>query len=337
MMARISLSIGLLAFCGSLPSAAIDLALGDVVVLDPSKDAVVRVRPGDYDAGNPLANQAIITQGGNVKTPHDVAIGDGEIFVTDRSDEVIIRVDLATGTQTLVPLQSSLKPRGIALDSQGMLLVGDALSFNLVQVDPGSGAVVNLSPSISLNPALYIALGSGDAIYILESGQGLQRIDVAQQTATTVGDGALDGIAFDPATGDLFSAGSANIFRYVPGSYTSANPTANRSSVFDDDANDVAVLPGGDLVATNAGNVDLLRINPVTKDGTTVANGGNLLIPSGLAVVVPEPVFAAAAVASLATLARLGVLAARSRRRVETPSALSRAAGALDPDRRRTR
>ncbi len=317
MTTRISISIGFLAICGSLPAAAIDLALGDVVVLDPSKDAVVRVRPGDYDAGNPLANQAIITQGGNVKTPHDVVIGDGELFVTDRSDEVIIRVDLASGAQTLVPLQSSLKPRGIAIDSQGMLLVGDSLSFSLVQVDPDTGAVANLSPSIFLNTPLYIVLGSGDTIYILEAGQGLQRIDVAQQTATKVGEGALDGIALDPATGDLFSADSADIFRYVPGSYTSANPTANRTSVFADDANDVGVLPGGDLVATNSGNVDLLRINPVTKVGTTVANGGNLLIPSGLAVVVPEPVFGATAAVSLATLALLGGRrspAARSRR-----------------------
>ncbi len=97
----------------------------------------------------------------------------------------------------------------------------------------------------------------------------------------------------------------ADIFRYIPGNYTSANPIANRTSVFGDDANDVGVLPGGDLVATNSGNVDLLRINPVTKVGTTVANGGNLLIPSGLAVVAPEPASGAAAAVSLAALVLL--------------------------------
>ena len=305
MMARLGISLGLLLMCGSLPAAAVDLAVGDVVVLDPSNDVVVRVRPDEYDAGNPLANQAIVAQGGNIKTPHDVAIGDGELFITDRSDEVIIRVDLATGTQTLVPLQFSLRPRDIAIDSQGMLVVGDALSFNLVQVDPDTGAVGNLSPSIFLNTPVYIVLGAGDAIYILEAGQSLQQIDVAQQTITKVGEGALGGIALDPATGDLFSAGSADIYRYVPGNYDSGNSTANRTSVFDDNASDVGVLPGGDLVATNSANVDLLRIDPATGIGTTVANGGNLLIPSGLAVVVPEPAVGAAAAVSVAALALL--------------------------------
>jgi streptogramin lyase len=290
---------------GGSSASGVELLPGDVVVLESTNDSVVRVRPSSFVEGNPAANQVVITQGNLIANPYDVAIGDGVLFVTDKSNESIVRVDPDTGAQSLVPLDPSFQPRGIAIDSRGKLLVGDQRNFALLEIDPDTGAAATLTPGISLNTPNYVDLGPGDEIFIAESGWGLSRIDPGLQQATRVAGSLVSGkgLVVDPQTRDLYSSSSTEISRFDPDGYNPANPDGNREVVFADDATDVGLLPNGHLVATNAGNSDLLQIDPQTKVGMRVANGGHLLIPTGLAVVLPEPEPGAATGALTAGLA----------------------------------
>lgn len=315
-------------------AAAFDLLPGDVVVLDQVNDSVVRVRPADYDAGDPTANQTVITQGGFFEVPYDVAIGDGELFVTDSSADIIVRVALSDGSQSVVgggvgvnvggsPLLG-FDPRGIAIDSRGMLVVGDTGLDKILEVNPATGGAADFTPSIFLAGPSYVLVDPTDRFYILDGGL-LVRITPMGQIAETVGSSTSRGLARDPQSGNVYVAGASDIFRYDPEAYDPQNTAANRTVVFDDDGSDVGVLPGGDLVATNSGGSHLLRIDPVTMIGTRIAHGGNLVLPTGLAVMAPEP---GSMASELTAFVAVAILSAHRVRRRSHRAALRRARSA---------
>lgn len=186
---------------------------------------------------------------------------------------------------------------GRPADPRGKLLVGDDNSSELFEIDPDTGAAASLTSGMLLNTPRYVDLGPGDEIFIAEAGQGLSRIDPDLQLATRAASSLVSGkgLVVDKQTRDLYSSSSTEISRFDPDSYNPANPDANREVIFGDDATDVGLLPNGHLVAINSGGSDLLQIDPQTKVGTRVAEGGNLLIPTGLAVVLPAPEPGAAA------------------------------------------
>jgi sugar lactone lactonase YvrE len=269
---------------------AVTLVAGDVVVLETNSDSVVRVKPGQYDPADKGANQTVITQGNLISNPGDVAIGDGVLYVTDTTNETIVRVDTATGNQSLVDTKVSgtsidIRPRGIALDSKGKLVVSDRIRFEILEIDPDTGETASLTPNLFLAGPGALALDSQDRIYVLD-GSTIVRITPAGQVLERIASGGgYDGIAVDDQSGMVYSSGPSEIFRINPETYTDADPSANRTTVFDDDGEDLGVLANGDLVATRADNTDLLRINPDTGASSIAAEGGNLLITGGLAVV----------------------------------------------------
>jgi len=269
---------------------AVTLTAGDVVVLEPNSDAVVRVKPGQYDPADKGANQEVITQGNLIGNPGDLAIGDGVLYVTDETNDTIVRVDTATGNQSLVDVNVggtpiSIRPRGIALDSKGKLVVSDRIRFEILEIDPDSGETASLTPNLFLAGPDALALDSQDRIYVVD-GSTIDRITPAGQIDERIASGGgYRAVTVDDQTGMVYAAGSSEIFRINPETYTDADPFANRTVVFDDNGVDVGVLANGDLVATGADNTDLLRINPNTGASSIAAEGGNLLIAGGLAVV----------------------------------------------------
>ena len=292
---------------------------GDVFVLDGSNDAVVRVDPDAYSAGSPPSNQTLVTSGNLLSSPFDVAIGDGALFITDRGLGGIVRVDLATANQSQVPVNVggtpfALDPRGIAIDAQGRLLVLEGDLFTIVRIDPVTGAVADLTPSIFFGGLAYIDLGPGDAIFVTETDGTIVRVLPQTQQRQTVGSvlGA-QGLVVDDQTGLIYVADSSDdvVVRIDPAAYEPGNPAANRQLVSDDplltNPADIGLLPDGDLVVTNSsgGNVEMVRIEVASGAATTVAMGGDLTAPTGLAVVVPEFHAPAAGVLALATLAAL--------------------------------
>lgn len=273
-----------------VPAGAVSLSAGDVVVLETNSDSVVRVKPDLYDPADKGANQAIITQGNLIANPEDVAIGDGVLYVTDRNNDTIVRVDPANGTQSLVDVNVggtplNIQPRGIAIDSNGKLVVADRTSFQVLEIDPDTGEAASLTPNIFLAGPTALDLDSQDRIYLVD-GSEIVRITPAGQVEERIArGGSYTGIAVDDQTGMVYSSSSTEIFRIDPETYDDSDPFANRTTVFDDNGAAVGVLADGDLVATRADNTDLLRINPNTGASSIAAEGGNLLITGGLAIV----------------------------------------------------
>ena len=285
--------ISFLLVCVS-PAEAVTLDPGDVIVLETTNDAVVRVRPAEYDPNNKSANQTIIsdqnTPGNLLSNPYDVAIGDTALYVTDPTEDIIVRIDIATGAHSLVNVNvggtplTPFEPRGIAIDSNGKLVVADRGSFAVLEIDPDTGAAASFTPNIILGGPLRLALDDDDTIY-LQDVSSIMRITPANQVSERVGSGADDGIVLDRESGLLYSADFPGIYRYDPETYDPQDPFVNRTEVFDDDAEALALASNGDLFATRSKNTDLLRINLSNGTSSIAAEGGALLIPSGLAVV----------------------------------------------------
>jgi DNA-binding beta-propeller fold protein YncE len=311
------ISIALLLLACAPTAAAAEGVPGEIFVLDTLNDAVVRVDPAAYEAGNPPSNQTLVISGELISNPTDVAISDGELFVADRGLGGIVRIDLSDLSQSQGPVNVggnplSLDPRGIAVDSQGKLLVPDGDLFTIVQIDPVTGAAADLTPSIFFGGMGYIDLGPGDEIFMVESDGTIVRVLPQTQQRENVGSSlGAEGLAVDPQTGFIYVANSSDdtVVRIDPSAYEPGNSAANRVTISDDplltNPEDIGLLPGGDLVATNSsgGNVEMVRVNVATGAAATVAMGGSLTAPSGLAVIsVPEPGPAAMHALALATL-----------------------------------
>jgi DNA-binding beta-propeller fold protein YncE len=329
--------LGCLALALLAPTAApLEGTPGEVFVLDTLDDAVVLVHPGAYETGDPPPNQRLVTSGNLLSNPTDVAIGDGELFVADRGLGGLVRIDLSDMSQSQVPVNVGsnplpLDPRGVVLDSGGKLLVPDGDLFTIVQVDPLNGAAADLTPSIFFGGMGRIDLGPGDEIFMVESDGTIVRVLPQTQQREDVGSvlGAR-GLAVAAQTGLIYVTNSTDdtVVRIDPDAYVPGDSSANRVTISDDplltNPEDVGILPGGDLVVTNSsgGNFEMVRVTVSSGAATTVAMGGSLTAPSGLAVVLaPGP--SAAALRALA-LAALGGLARRRGARAEDAAARMR-------------
>jgi DNA-binding beta-propeller fold protein YncE len=139
----------ILSLTGVDDAAALTLKLGDILVVDAAT-GVIHIDPE-------TGTQTIITQGGFLNTSNNTALAialeeNGQILVLDvaitfadgSSRAGIVRVDPATGTQTLVTTGNLLTfPRGIAVEPDGQIVVVDQMANTpprVIQVDPVTGS-----------------------------------------------------------------------------------------------------------------------------------------------------------------------------------------------------
>jgi streptogramin lyase len=243
-----------LSFSGALYNpfgVAIDAA-GDLLVADPAlgvggsvKGRVLRI---DGETGAQALRPIL---GRFLEDPVDIAIAeDGELFVLQRlARQDLVRIDPVTENQTAVfgePVRSLGNPLGLAIASDGDLLVTDTDDDRVVKLDPALPlGSINLVPVDGLLDPVGITRAPWGTLY------------VASPELRAV-------YAVDPTTGARQLVSSFGLFQ------------APR---------DVAVAADGMLYVVDSVAAAIFAVHPVTGAQTLVASGGFLTTPAGIAVV----------------------------------------------------
>ena len=196
---------------------------GSIVVVDLLRLAVIRVDP---KTGNrSTVSGLVVGNGPGFTQPVDIAVGgDGTLYVTEPDANVVgqgpivLAIDPGTGDRTIVSSQNVgsgpiAAPGGIEVESDGSLLVMDALLPGLLRVDPANGDRTLLSGSgAGTGPAFIspggIVLEGNGAVLVVDSGlRAVLRIDLTTGDREIVsGAGAGSG----PAFGAAFDIGLTN-------------------------------------------------------------------------------------------------------------------------------
>lgn len=204
---------------------------GELLVADPGSQKIVRIRAGGA--------QTVVAAAGVFVSPArlTVSAANGEIFVADRSANLIVRVDPVTGSQTSVASISS--PAGVAFEKTGMLLVTSGA--RLMRVDPASGASVVVSQNGSfVTPGDITVNSRGDALVVDQSAGAVIRVDTGTGAQAIVASG-----------GNL--TGPRGISAATPTSLLIAGGSAPRAVVSVTDSGTQTLLASGGNFATPAG------------------------------------------------------------------------------------
>jgi FtsP/CotA-like multicopper oxidase with cupredoxin domain/sugar lactone lactonase YvrE len=130
--------------------------------------------------------------------PTGVVIGeDGHYYVAELGARAVIRVDKATGAETIVSSGGHFaSPSGIAVSTDGHLLVVDHGSDKVIHVHPTTGQQQVVSSGGHLQAPIGIAVDSlGNALVVDMSGDKLILIEHGSGTQTVIAQGGLlDGI-----------------------------------------------------------------------------------------------------------------------------------------------
>lgn len=205
--------------------AAARAASGDIYVSEPfagpaDVGAVIRVDPSS-------GQQAILAQQQDLPTTETNQIAfepPGSVVVATGAAKKVVRVDLATGAQTVLTSDGNLTGvNGIAVAPSGQIVVTD-VSNKVIGIDPNpphAQSVISNSLLIS-NPKGIVAAPNGDLFLVVAGGiAGI--LKVSGGTTTQVSQSGVVTYANPQAVtrtdnGDLFVAnrGGSNILR-VPG------------------------------------------------------------------------------------------------------------------------
>jgi glucose/arabinose dehydrogenase len=256
--------------------------------------------------------QTTVSSGGVFHDPFGVAVeADGKILVADpptvdKQGEVIapggvIRVDPDSGAQTTVFSGGALvRPRGIAVEADGKILVADAGPRGglggVIRVDPVTQAQTTVFSGGALVRPFGVAVEADGKILILDHHAfgglgGVIRVDPVTQAQTTVFSGGAfvkpRGIAVE-ADGKILVA-DAGAFGGLGGVIRIDPVTQAQTTVFSGGALmtpfGVAVEADGNILVAFGGSGGVIRINSVTQAQTPVSSSGALVTGAGVAVV----------------------------------------------------
>ena len=283
----------------SAPSAITVDATGDLYIADSKADAVLEFTPGSTKG---------VSIGKGLKSPSGVAVnGFGNVYIADTGNSQIVEVPTIQGalsnaaqfvalkstdvlgtvvtttttgtdtTTTTTPGMVLKNPTGIALDSNGSLLIADTGNNRIVYVPYTSGAfsVSNSLPvGTSISSPLAVALDPSGNLYVANSGSG-QLLRFPSGYATTsqelVADGYSNpsGLTTD-AAGTLFlvDQGNQRMLRIpsLNGNLDLNNATEVGSSIADPYG--IAIDASGTLYVTDSTNAAAYSItrNASTQD-----------------------------------------------------------------------
>ena len=211
--------------------------------------------------------------------PEGVAVdAAGNLYIADRFNRRIRRVDAATGIITTVAgsgeggfsgdggpaTETALSfPAGVALDGAGNLLIGDTLNLRVRKVDAVTGILTTLAGSgerillgeggpataATLTFPHGVAVDASDNLFIADtSNDRIRKVDAASGIITTVAGSGESGFFGDagPATTAMLSGPSG-----------------------------VAADASDNLFIADAGNVRIRKVDAATGIITTVAGNGN--------------------------------------------------------------
>jgi sugar lactone lactonase YvrE len=250
---------------------AVDPASGRVYVADRDaapngQGAVIRIDPAGYQAGNPAANQQVVSSGGQLEEPTDVFVErGGTLLVADGGGlGGVIRVDPANGAQSRV--FDFAAATGVAADVFGTVYAARSIGANEVRRAASGDTTPDLVTSNGfLNVNGHLAFEPDGTFVIVDVG------------ATGSPDGQV--IRVDP---DLIDTG---------------HPEVNQSLLSDAvnlvDPRGVALGAAGELYVTDpgaeAGAGAIYRVDPNDGAQTLVATGAPLDSPIGIDVARRAP------------------------------------------------
>lgn len=176
----------------------------------------------------------------------------GDILIADGQANAIIRVDPATGAQTVISSGGSLLgPIGLALDAAGNILVVN-YARDVIRVDPVTGVQTVVSSGGFFVIPYDIAIDAAGQILVVD-------------TDAFGGSGGI--IRVDPVTGAQTAVSSGGNFQGPAGITLDA---AGQIFVADADA--------------FGGSGGIIRVDPVTGAQTVVSSGGDFVGPVRIAV-----------------------------------------------------
>src|SRR5262245_25296240 len=153
------------ALATAAPAGAVELSVGDIVVVDPDEPfdndgRLIRIDPATGQ--QTLISDNTISGPNLFNRPSGVEIArDGTLLVTDANATAVIAVDPATGQQSLVSNNTISgpnlldSPKGIKIDPSGRILVADQESDSVVAIDRATGQQTLVSNNAVSGPDLF--------------------------------------------------------------------------------------------------------------------------------------------------------------------------------------
>jgi streptogramin lyase len=136
----------------SVPDSVLVDADGTILVADDGFGGVLR-----YD---PAAGSVLETFVGLLGVVRQMAFApDGTLLVANADGPTVVRVDLGTGTSSIVTTGAAgFEPVGVAVEDSGQLVVTSHSQSRIVRVDPGTGAITDLWVGAPLDRPEQIAI-----------------------------------------------------------------------------------------------------------------------------------------------------------------------------------
>jgi len=216
------------------------------------------------------------------ESPKSVAIGD--LLVLDQRSRTLFRLDMASGTQTVLSQGAGLSsPQGAAIRSSGALVIADPAG--LFEVAPSTGAQRRFSDALTTDLSLQAVFDAAGDVLVLES-TGITRVPfvyggIAAQTplVTLPAGGALsvfigDSLARE-SSGNLlvtgFGPAGDGIFRIG----ATGTPVTKVTPGFSGDTwQDLAIEASGQILAVGTRNgvgAGVFRVDPVSGNRTALS------------------------------------------------------------------
>jgi sugar lactone lactonase YvrE len=233
----------------------------------------------------------------------------GDILVADRMAGGIVRVDPASGEQSLFSIgQSFVSPRSIAIAPNGGIFVSDNDAFGggggIIRVDPRTGTQTVVATGGSFADPSGIALAPNGDLLVADGeafggGGGILRVNPSTGAQTVVAQGgrfvAPIGVALAPS-GEIYVADFDALG--VPGAIFRVDPVNGAQTVVSSGGHfaqpsTVAVAANGDLLVVDSlafggpcaiGCGGIIRVDSATGAQTPVASGDPFLRPQDLVV-----------------------------------------------------
>jgi MYXO-CTERM domain-containing protein len=307
----------LLAILGApLAVPAVNLASGDIVVLDagsvgvdPAPPRVIRVDPQ-------TGAQTLISEGGLLEEPVAIAVEPaGTLLVSDSAAGAILRIDPGTGGQTVVSgsfgglLALALEP------ATGDILATDASEATVLRVAPQSGAKSSFASGALLTLPQAIAVAPSGVSYIASFSDAWRLVRIpaggGAPVSLALGFGFPSGVAVDVASGAVWVADTTEgaIVRVDPGTGAKTTVASGGELLF---PFGVAAY-GSQILVTDWGDDGVapavIRVNPGSGAQSVVSDADLLREPWAVAV-VPE---SDSGLLGLAVAAALGFLRRRAK------------------------